>query len=101
MQTAIGYLEQCVTNADLPDSYYLLAAHAWLGVAYDTLGLREQALQHYRAGLEVKLLEDVTPMLPQICRAGLRYPLCIDEKANYKGAPLRRFTDIHAIQIKV
>jgi predicted choloylglycine hydrolase len=86
VQTAIGYLEQCVTNADLPDSYYLLAAHAWLGVAYDTLGLREQALEHYRAGLEVKLLEDVPPMFPQICRAGLRYPLCIDEKGQITKA---------------
>ena len=86
VQAAIGYLEQCVTRASLPDPYYLLAVHAWLGVAYDTLGRREQALQHYQAGLEVKLLEDAGPMLPQICRAGLRYPLRIDEKGQITKA---------------
>ncbi|NLM37317.1 MAG: tetratricopeptide repeat protein [Firmicutes bacterium] len=85
-QAALGYLEQCVTHAELPDPYYLLAAHAWLGVGYDTLGLREQALQHYEAGLAVELLEDVDPVFPQICRVGLRSPLLIDEKGQIKQA---------------
>ena len=86
LQAALEYLEQCVTRAELPDPYYLLAAHAWLGVGYDTLGLRQQALQHYEAGLAVELLEDVDPVFPQICRVGLRSPLLIDEKGQIKQA---------------
>lgn len=86
LQAALGYLEQCVTRAELPDPYYLLSAHAWLGVGYDTLGLREQALQHYEAGLAVELLEDVDPVFPRICRVGLRSPLFIDEKGQINQA---------------
>ena len=86
LQAGLGYLEQCVISANLPDPYYLLAAHAWLGVAYDTLGRREQALQHYRAGLAVELWEEVDPMVLQICQAGLRYPLRIDEKGQITKA---------------
>ncbi len=86
LQAGLNYLEQCVVRTDLPDPYYLLVAHAWLGVGYDSLGHREKALQHYQAGLDVELLEDVDPLFPQICRVGLRTPLFINEKGQIHKA---------------
>jgi len=75
-----------VIRTGLPDPYYLLSAHAWLGTGYDTLGQRERALAHYRTGLKIKLPEMVDPTLLQICRVGLEHPLKLDENGRVSRA---------------
>lgn len=81
IEPGFALLEKVASLPRITEPFYLMAAHYWLGVFYDTMGERAHALQHYRASLAVDVtdLQSDYGKIRNNCRIGLSRPLA------YKG----------------
>lgn len=70
-------LERAVSLPQIPEPFYLMQSHFWLGVFYDTEGSREHAVEHYHAALAVKVpdVQGDYANIRGLCSTGLERPL--------------------------